>query len=203
MPENEDGGYRSRLKSRMVEIARGLLETEGLMAVQARRVTGMAECSVGTLYNVFNGLDGLIITVNTQTLKELGGALDAALAESRGQSIGERLMALAQSYLDFAEAHPKRWKAIFEHRFMSSKAAETMLGPYRADQNELFKLVEALLEGPMPNGMDRPNLARALFAAVHGIVMMALDEKLGNYNRDETLSRIRFIISAGVVALKR
>ena len=185
----------------MIDIAERVLEREGLMSVQARRVTKEAECSVGTLYNVFNGLDGLIITVNTRTLKELGNVLTTVLSERAGAPVGERLLALAMAYLTFAEAHPRRWRAVFEHRFMSSKAAETLLGPYREDQNELFRLVESLLEPTIADPVERAGIAKALFSAVHGIVIIALDEKLGAYNRAETEARVRFIVEASEVKL--
>jgi AcrR family transcriptional regulator len=185
----------------MIDIAERILENEGLMSVQARRVTKEAQCSVGTLYNVFNGLDGLIITVNTKTLKELGDALMTALSERAGAPVGERLLALAMAYLAFAESHPRRWRAVFEHRFMSRAAAETLLGPYREDQNELFRLVECLLEPTIVDAQARAGLAKALFSAVHGIVILALDEKLGTYSKAETEARVRFIVEAAEVKL--
>ena len=72
--------YRQRLETRMIDIAERLIASEGLAAVQARRIAQEADCSVGTLYNVFGGLDGLIIAVNTRTLKALGEKLETAAA---------------------------------------------------------------------------------------------------------------------------
>mgnify|MGYP000941590172 CR=1 FL=1 len=67
----DDLPYRDRLRARMVDIAERILAGEGLSALQARRVTQEAECSIGTLYNIFEGLDGLIVAANERTLEAL------------------------------------------------------------------------------------------------------------------------------------
>jgi hypothetical protein len=60
--------YRDRQKSTIVKIARDILATEGLEGLQARRVAGAADCSVGTIYNLFGSLDMVIIAANAERL---------------------------------------------------------------------------------------------------------------------------------------
>ena len=48
------------LRVEALKIAEEIVVGEGLAALTARRVAGETGCSVGTLYNVFGQLDGLI-----------------------------------------------------------------------------------------------------------------------------------------------
>ena len=186
-----DKSYRTRLKARMLQIAEGVLEADGLAGLQARRIAKEADCAVGTLYNIFNGIDGLIIAANTQTLRAFGRNAEAAMRRSQGGTLEAQLLALALAYLDFAIAHPKRLKAVFDHQM--SEAAEVP-PDYRADQDQLFALIEAPLAMHFADEKERAMAARGMFAAVHGIVLMALDRKLGPFDVKETEGQVRLIV---------
>lgn len=185
--------YRQRLEARMTDIAERIIASEGLPAVQARRIAQEADCSVGTLYNVFGGLDGLIIAVNRRSLAALGSRLSTAARGAGNTSACERLLVLALAYRDFAFEQKTRWRALFEHRMEQGVAVPAT---YRDEQTALFVLVEQSLTHAVPGSPERATAARALFAAVHGIVTLALDNKLGAEDADETERQIRFLIGA-------
>jgi AcrR family transcriptional regulator len=192
-------GSRDKLKARMLEVAERILEVEGLGAVQARRIALASECSVGTLYNVFKGgLDDLIIEANDRTLQRLGQVLATARETSRQASVEDQLLALALAYLQFAIDHPTPWRAVFEHRMSET---QTVPDWYRASQATLFALVEECLAGASPDPTIRRRAARALFSAVHGIVSLALDRKLGDFDPVETEAQIRLVVSAASLGL--
>lgn len=185
--------YRQRLEARMTDIAERLVVAEGLTGVQARRVAQEADCSVGTLYNVFGGLDGLVIAVNARTIDALGEALDASSRAAADGNLEQRLTALALAYRDFAIRQKNRWRALFEHRMEAGKAVPD---DYRKKQEALFTLVEGCLAEHMHSPADRVTAARALFSAVHGILWLALDNKLGGLGPEETERQVRFIVTA-------
>lgn len=200
---SDDATYRTRLKVRMLQIAERLLEEEGLAGVQARRIAKEADCAVGTLYNIFNGLDGLIVAANTQTLRSFGRAAEAAMRRASDRPFGDQLEALALAYLDFAIAHPKRWKAVFDHQMADG---EDVPAPYRLDQNKLFAMIELPLGALIGEPGERSSAARSMFAAVHGIVAMALDRKLGPFDAAETERQVRFVVqlmTSGLAARTR
>ena len=186
--------YRIRLKARLLQIAERVLEEEGLVALQARRVAKEADCAVGTLYNIFNGLDGLIMAANSQTLHAFGRMAEAAMRRSRGGGVEEQMMALALAYLDFAIAHRKRLKAVFDHQMAETDA--DVPAPYRADQDRLFALIEAPLAPHLTDASERAMAARSMFAAVHGVVAMAIDRKLGPFDAQATERQVRFVVQA-------
>jgi AcrR family transcriptional regulator len=194
----ESQAYRQRLEGRMADIAERLISTEGLQAVQARRVAQEADCSVGTLYNVFGGLDGLVIAANTRTLKALGEKLETAARGATAGPLDARLMALALAYRDFAYEQNRRWRALFDHRMEPGRVVPDS---YRAQQEGLLMLIERCIAGHIADPGERASAARALFSGVHGIVWLALDNKLGALGPEETERQVRFIVGAAARGL--
>ena len=105
----------------------------------------------------------------------------------------ERLNAMAQTYLRFAVDRTLEWRAIFEHRFATKT---TVPDWYRENQSEVFTLVEEALASDVDVEDQRQEAARALFSAVHGVVALALDEKLGDFDQPRTERQVSFIVSA-------
>lgn len=192
--------YRQRLETRMADIAERLIASDGLAAVQARRIAREADCSVGTLYNVFGGIDGLIVAANSRTLSTLGEKLETAGRGARNGAIVDRLLALALAYRDFAFEQNNRWRALFEHRMEPGKPVPD---GYRAQQNALFEMVEEDLVSYIPDRAERFSAARALFSSVHGIVWLALDNKLGSQDAEEAERQVRFIVGAAARGLEQ
>lgn len=195
-----DKSYRTRLRARMLQIAEELLEREGLAGLQARRVAKEADCAVGTLYNIFDGIDGLIVAANAETLRAFGRNAEAAVRRSAGGALEQQLLALALAYLDFAIAHPRRLRAVFDHQMAESAEVPA---EYRADQDRLFALIEGPLAGHITDERARARAARAMFAAVHGIVVMAMDRKLGPFDITETEAQVRLVVELMSLGLTR
>lgn len=189
---------REKHKARMIEIAASILEKEGLNALQARRIAQDCGCSVGTLYNTFDGLDDLIVQANGLTLDRLHAVMKQA--ESDGSDAADRLLRLALAYKNFALENELLWRAVFEHRPTDQWKPPTW---YTDKQSELFGLVEQAISGQVAESSLRQRGARALFAAVHGIVSLALDSKLGPREPHELDAQVRFMVAAGANALPR
>jgi AcrR family transcriptional regulator len=191
--------YRERLKADTIAIARRILATEGLAALQARRIAKEAGCSVGTIYNLYANLDDLIVVANAGTLEDLGRALAGEVNATVGEPFARRLVSVGLTYLRFAIEQENAWRAIFEHHMPKD---ETVPEWYRERQGELFAIVERLLASEMRDACERAKTARALFAAVHGIVALALDQKLGTFDREGTEDQIRFVVGAAATAIR-
>jgi AcrR family transcriptional regulator len=182
-PGSARGARRGELKETLIEAASRLVEAQGLASLKARPLAEKAGCALGAIYTVFPDLDALILAVSARTLARLETHLDATAGKitpdaSPRDAARQRLVALALAYLDFAFAHRASWRALFEHRLPEGRPMpEWMI----ADQARLFGKVEGLL-GPLVPQMgvaQRALLARSLFSAVHGLVLLGLEEKLG------------------------
>jgi AcrR family transcriptional regulator len=189
--------YRDEMRTKMLGIAKRVVAEEGLAALQARRVADEAGCAVGTIYNVFKNLDNLIIEANSATLSDLGASL--VVVAQKGASIkgpgavAERLQALGLAYLDFAVSQNKSWRAVFDHHMAPGNPVPDW---YRDKQAQLFALVEHALGEVIADEQHRSRAARALFSAVHGVVMLSLAGTLGPTDRAETEAQVRFIVQA-------
>lgn len=183
--------YREKLRDEVVALGVRLVETEGLDALQARRIAKEAGCAVGSLYNVFGDIDGLIAAINGVTLGKLGSALTIAQAACAGGTLKERLLALALAYTRFAMENHRAWDAVFKHR----RAAGSDVPPsYVADQMRLIGVIEGVIQGTAADADARARQARALFAAIHGIVALAMDDRLAGIARAELEDQVRFMV---------
>ncbi len=182
--------FRDHVKNKVIEVSRNLLRDSGLAGLQARKIADASGCSVGTIYNLYGNLDTVIIVTNTGTLSDLREALVKVAASS--DSLAERLEALAIAYLDFAVERNNEWRAVFEHRFADKTVVPDW---YRETQTELFAILEKILGPALADPVERQEAARALFAAVHGIVALALDEKLREFDRAATERQILFVVT--------
>src|ERR1700747_2809427 len=68
---------KGRRRALILEIARGLIASKGLRSLKVRDVAEAADCSIGSVYNEFGDFDGLILTVNRETVQSLSARLDA------------------------------------------------------------------------------------------------------------------------------
>ncbi|MEQ1578394.1 MAG: TetR/AcrR family transcriptional regulator [Hyphomicrobium sp.] len=189
----DPASFRERLRDGILGIAVRIIAEEGLGALQARRVAVEAGCSVGTIYNIFGDLDGLIIAGNSETLVLMEAELRTAYQETEASPMPDRLTALAIKYMTFAFAHRERWSAIFEHRLPPGKMLPVDYDQRRA---ELLALLSHAIGGnTMPSEL-RQRAARSLFASVHGIITLALANKLSPFDPKSVDADIRFIVTA-------
>jgi AcrR family transcriptional regulator len=168
------------LRERLIDAAEGAIATNGLAGLRARDLAREVGCAVGTIYNVFEHLDELVLCVGSRTLAMLDAALEAGrLRRPYGSTddATDDLVRLSLAYLEFAAGHTVRWRALFEHRMSEARPLPQW---FVDQQHQLFAQVERPLVTLLPD-LDpeaRRILARTLFSAVHGIVALGLEEKL-------------------------
>ena len=99
------------------------------------------------------------------------------MATPKGADGEAELQRLARAYLGYARDEEPRWRALFEHRLPPEKPLPDW---YARDRDRLFALAEAPLASLLPNEEPaaRKLRARTLFSAVHGVVLLGLEEKL-------------------------
>src|SRR3982750_5006586 len=71
----------------MIEIARGKTPSNGLRSLKVRDVAEAAGCSIGSVYNEFGDFDGLILTVNRETVQALTARLVGVPAETPARQL--------------------------------------------------------------------------------------------------------------------
>ena len=168
------------LREQLTDVAERTIAEKGLAALKARDLAREAGCAVGTIYNVFEHLDELVLCVGSRTLALLEATLEPVRSPVRHSSAEEavdEIVRLALAYLEFAATHTVRWRALFEHRMSEARPLPEW---FVEQQHRLFAQVEQPLAALLPE-LDRDArriLARTVFSAVHGIVALGLEEKL-------------------------
>ena len=157
----------------MIETARSFISDNGLRSLKVRDVAEAADCSIGSVYNEFGDFDGLILTVNRETVRTLTARLVAVPAEDPVR----QLHGLAETYLTFAADHANLLRSLFEHRMEDDR-------PFPEDILKMVMQAFALMHEPMVRllpGRDPEEvalLARMMFSAVHGIISLGLEERM-------------------------
>jgi AcrR family transcriptional regulator len=193
---------RAQLRDALVVAAERTIQREGLRALRARELAEEVGCAVGAIYNAVEDLDELALLVNARTLAVLeralnaaAGAADKATETKAGDAAVARLVRMALAYLEFAAANTSRWRALFEHRLPPGQDVPDW---YRKEQQRLFDYVEDLLSElqAQESRVRRALLARSLFSAVHGLVVLGLEEKLQPIPLPVLREQIRFVVTA-------
>lgn len=178
---------RELLRETLLQIAERTIDEKGYQALRARALTDEAGCALGALYTVFPDMDALMIEVKLRILDQL----DATMAAVTVEGAEAQLLALADTYLGFAVSCKRRWQTLFQHRLADEAIMPEL---YFQRLAEIFAHVEKPLAAilPLSSAAARASTGRALFAAVHGIVVLGLEQRLGQ--TDEQAIRVQFHI---------
>ena len=154
--------------------AREIAEVEGLRGVTARRVAARIGYSAGTLYNVFESLDDLIVRLNGVTLDALYEDLSAIRPAADPETA---LLILAHRYLTFTREHPRLWALLFEHKLPEGQP------PPDWHSEKILRLLGLLERSLVPlfapgEESARHHSARVLWSSLHGMVSLESGGKL-------------------------
>jgi AcrR family transcriptional regulator len=193
---------RLELREGLLAAATRTVAEHGYQALRARDLAAEVGCAVGAIYNVFPDMDALILAVKSRTLDELQADVSEQLGPDETVTRAEgvaRLLALSRIYLEFARRNRLLWRSAFDHASPNSPA----LLAYMSRLDAIFANIERPLIALLPAMPLRPRqlLARALFAAVHGVVSLGLDEKLGEMSREELEWQVRVVLGAALRGL--
>ena len=165
------------LRRMIIEAAEAIVSEGGLALLSAREIAKRIEYSPGTLYNVFDNLDDVIVTVEGRVLDRLTRRLEEVATSQARQSPQDRLLELALAYLAFTHENPRVWNLLFEHRLPDGQELPEW---YMAKLTGLLSQIEATL-APFfspEQAVARARSARVLWAAVHGITSLSTSGKL-------------------------
>ncbi len=154
------------LRELLVSCGHDLMAERGFAKFSAREASRRAGYTVGTIYNVFGGLDSYLIAINSRTFRRWSDWLEAALVNAPTDQAG-RIEALVRAYFGFAEAHRNAWMAIYDHRIDRSITIDK---DDVAARELLTGIVDREVASALNFGDDVEvrRLVRSLIATVHG-----------------------------------
>ncbi len=166
---------RQRIFEDAMDAATNIAQTEGLGSLTVRRIAKQIGCSVGTIYNVFDNLDVLILHLNGRTFDALYEEL--LKVETNGDPRAT-VTSLTETYLVFVRDNANLWNVIFEHVW---PAKHPLPDWYREKIERLLKLLANILAPLFPEGREDEIYLAALvlWSGLHGINSLVATGKLG------------------------
>ncbi len=162
------------LRQMILTAAGEMVGEAGIRGVSARKVAARIGYSVGTLYNVFENFDDIIVHLNGETLDALHDVLANAASD---QDVVAALTNLTDAYIEFTSQNRHRWNLLFEHHLPPGKVLPEW---YNQKVAGLLAFVEAAIAPlfDVTQEPERARAARALWASLHGIVSLSTSDKL-------------------------
>ncbi|WP_438278514.1 TetR/AcrR family transcriptional regulator [Nitrobacter sp.] len=164
---------KSRRRALILDSARRLIAAKGLISLKVRDIAEAAECSIGSVYNEFGDFDGLILTVNRETVQLLTSKLRTIPSDDPRV----QLHGLATGYLEFAAEHTNLLRSLFEHRMENNR-------PFPKDILDMVMEAFSLMYSPLSRLLPKRDpdelllIARTMFSAAHGIITLGLEDRM-------------------------
>lgn len=151
------------------------LEQETADSLSLRKIAKGIGYSPGTLINLFGSYSYLLLRVNADTLDQIAEQMRSS-AESESEPEGQ-LQAMALSYLQYAIENTQRWRLVFELRL----AVDEEIPDWQQHRiDALLTRLKHILSAINCRASDQEleQTARVIWAGVHGISFLAVEDKL-------------------------
>lgn len=161
------------LRQLILDASQTIVERNGMTGLSAREIARMIGYSPGTLYNIFENLDDVLLTLQVQLM---GRTLEHMKRVPLGPDREKNVEALAHGYVDFALVNRRMWNLFLAHSLPPGTSVPVLLHDYT---NSLIDIVKDQL-APIAPDASRESLdamARTLWAGLNGITGIAATEK--------------------------
>lgn len=161
------------LRQLILDASQTIVERNGITGLSAREIARMIGYSPGTLYNIFENLDDVLMTLQVQLMGRTVEHLKRVPLDSDGE---KNIADLAHAYVDFALVNRRMWNLFLAHSLPPGVSVPPLFHDYT---NSLVDIVRTALTPIAPNA-PRESLdasARALWAGLNGITAVAATEK--------------------------
>jgi AcrR family transcriptional regulator len=187
-----------QLRELILDAAQAIIETSGLGGLSAREIARRIGYSPGTIYNMFQNLDDVVLHVEGRILDELDARL-AAMA--RDGDAATSTLRLAHTYLTFTAERPRLWNLLFEHHLPKDSPLPAW---YQQKFEALAARIEEVLAPLFPEvaGAQRKQAARALWASVHGIASLSTADKVSAVIAGNAGSLVEELVQCFIAGLK-
>lgn len=163
---------REEIKKMSVQAGLEILAESGLGGLSARKIADRIGYTVGTLYNVFDDIEDIVLYINAETVQEMHEKL--ATIASRKKNARQRVLDFAHCYGDYALANSVRWSLLHTH-----SRSTPLPGWFHASIQQIFALVEEPLSELTHDSRKATKIgAKVLWAGLHGLCALSINQKL-------------------------
>lgn len=171
---------RQELHGTILTVTTEIIKAEGIASLSTRKIAKEIGCAVGTIYNVFNNLDEIILTINATTMIRLQSALQKEAQQEEDPFAA--LIRLGKAYVSFSHDNYHLWSLLVDHKL---SPGNTLPESFRKKVEDLFLLVSRLVAPLVLGDQERADrAAKVLWASLHGVCSLAMSGKLDTVNAE-------------------
>lgn len=174
----------SNLRQAIVKAAWDIAADEGWQAVTVRKVADKVEYSPSALYEYFSSKEAILLELMREGFRLLAEGMRAV---PQNNDPVERLVAVANSYWDFAFRHPELYQVMHGLGGVTFGTADT---PQEAKDGfiALRDAVQAVFPNDRASGRDLHDEVDMFWAMLHGLVSLTMAQRIkGGRERSATL----------------
>lgn len=164
---------KEEIRQMVIKTGCKLIEESGFSEFSTRKIAKEIGYTVGTLYNVFESYDDIIIHINAKILDQMKDFIETNMnLELKGVNA---IKQLAKLYIDFSHQNRNIWSSLFEYNI-----PQELRAPEWYDQRieSLFCVVEGVLSDFIDKKLNALDHAKVIWASIHGICLLSLTNKL-------------------------
>ena len=174
------------LRDRIRRIAERQMATKGEAAVSLRSIAGEMGWTAASLYRYFSSKAELLAATRAAAYDRFSDAIEAAYASS--DDMWERSRAIGDAYVAFAADEPAAYKLIFAYEQNAGEKTEELARAEARSNLTLTTYAREMVEAGLLEG-DPDVLAHVYWAALHGLVVLRMANKLANSPSFEEIRR--------------
>jgi AcrR family transcriptional regulator len=163
-------------RERLIDAAERLFARHGPDGVSMRQLAAELGVSPMTPYGYFKDKDAILAAARARSFQRFAEALEGAFAA--GGDAGQRARRVSDAYLAFAFEHPAAYRLMFDLSQPTEADYPELVAAGERARATMTQYCKALLDAGLLVG-DAEVIARVFWAAVHGLVVLKLADKLG------------------------
>lgn len=162
------------------------MATRGVAAVSLRSIAADMGWTAASLYRYFGSKAELLAATRAAAYDRFSDRIEAAHASS--DDLWERSRAIGDAYVDFAAQEPAAYKLIFAYEQEAGERTEELARAEERSRLTLTTYVGEMVDAGLLEG-DREVLAHVYWAALHGLVVLRMANKLQHSPAFEDIRR--------------
>lgn len=166
----------SDFRDRLCDAAEHLFSVGGLRAVTVTGIAAELGCDPVVSSDYLRDDDALLAAVRTRAFDRFSDALEFAFHHTAG-SRSVRSQAVARAYVSFALAEPIAYRLMFDIRHVGKEAHPDLVTAIRRARGTMTEHMQMAPPASEPDAQSKA-LGSAYWAAIHGVIMLHLSEKL-------------------------
>ncbi len=170
--------HRGNVREDLIDVAKQILEQEGIAALTLRRLTREIGVTPANFYNHFQTMDFLLAELAREGFQQLADRNTAVMAKSEDRK--KRYMALCREYVFFATEHPNIYRLMFGTLHNFSQYPELKRESDRAYATSIAVIYGEDLYDPSDLLKSYMRLPYAFtgWTLLHGITQVILDQQI-------------------------